>query len=130
MEGKPLKKKYAYKPPNFFQRNFSFAGTMTAGEFWSEFGMHLITIFCVVIVLSIVFSATLPWDAAQLTMLTEAIAGVLSLGNAVSLVALSRRRLRDAGYSAKSYLWLLVPVLGGIALIARLCSKSAECVEQ
>ena len=126
MEGKLLKKKYAYKPPNFFQRNFSFAGTMTAGEFWTEFGMHLIGLLCSAIVLSILLSLVLPLETDQVIVVVEIAVAVMSVLCVISLAALSRRRLRDVGYGAKSYLWLLLPVVGWIIFLARLCSKSAE----
>lgn len=124
-----MKKKYMYKPPNFFQRNFSFAGTMTAGGFWSEVGIHLIGSLCSVIVLSILLSVVLPMDTAQVIMIVEIMAAAVFALCFVSIVALSRRRLRDAGYGAKSYLWLLLPVVGWIIFLVRLCGKSAEHVE-
>ena len=62
----------------------------------------------------------------QVITVVELAVAVMSLLCVISLAALSRRRLRDVGYGAKSYLWLLLPVVGWIIFLARLCSKSAE----
>lgn len=119
-----MKKKYMYKPPNFFQRNFSFRGKISLPQFGSELGIRLICFLCAAIVICIVLSLVLPLDTEQLTGVMDQIVPVLAVLWSIPVVALSRRRLRDAGYSAKSYLWLLLPVIGWVIFLIRLCSKS------
>ena len=121
-----MDKKYKkYKPQNFFQRNFSFAGTVSRGEFWSDVGVRLISWLCAAVMLGMLFSVTIPADTQTVTNITEIAAIVLGAIWFVSIVAMSRRRLRDAGLGAKSYLWLLLPVIGWIVFIGMLCRKTA-----
>ena len=42
----------------------------------------------------------------------------------IPLLSLTVRRLRDAGYSAKNLFWLLIPGIGAIVFLVRLCSES------
>lgn len=44
-------------------------------------------------------------------------------------LAITVRRLRDAGHTWLSYFWLLLPVIGWIIFIVRLCKKSIPVVE-
>ena len=124
-----MKRKYQYKQPNIFQRAFSFCGTMPRGEFWSEVGTRFISWFCALIMLCILVSVFVNADAAMLNLIMEIIAAVTLLIYAVSVIALSRRRLRDAGLGAKTYLWLLLPVIGWIVFIAKLCANSVDSKE-
>lgn len=119
-----LKKKYMYKPPNFFQRNFSFGGKIDLPHFGSEIGIRLIGFLCAAIVICIASVVVLPLDADELIRFMDLAVPVLAVIWAVPIVALSRRRLRDAGYSAKIYLWLLLPVVGWIIFFIKLCGKS------
>ena len=120
-----MDKKYKkYKQPNIFERNFSFAGKMDFIEFWQEVGMRVITLLCCSILLCIFIVVMVPGDTEYLIGVVNIAVPILAAIWAVSVVALSRRRLRDAGYSAKSYLWLLLPVIGWIIFIVCLCKKS------
>ena len=110
--------------PNFLKRIFSFEGTISRGEFWSTIGKRMIGYFALDILLCFLIVLLLPWNLEQKSALLEGVVRIVGLILFCSLVPLSRRRLRDAGYSAKSYLWLLVPGIGTIAFFARLCSKS------
>ena len=107
------------------QRNFSFAGTMSRGLFWNEAGIRVISLLCAVVLAAVAICIIVPADVQTLTLICEITACVLTLLWTVSLLAMTRRRLRDAGYGAKSYLWLLLPVIGWIVFICRLCAKSA-----
>lgn len=116
--------KYMYKKPHFF----SFSGRMTAAEFWSSFCTSLIGSFCMLIALCIVLSVSTPGDdVGDLERIMEWIAIANSLFWLTHIVALTRRRLRDAGFTAKSYLWLLLPVVGWfIFIFTRLCARSVD----
>jgi len=118
-------KKYKmYRKPNFFRTNFSFAGTMGRGEFWSEAAVKVISFLCASVITAIVVSVLVPGDIQYLSSVTELAVAILSVFWILAILAMTRRRLRDAGFSGKSYLWLLLPVIGWIIFVARLCAKS------
>lgn len=122
-----LDKKYRkYKKPNVFQRNFSFAGEIGVSEFWSEMGVRLIGFLCAAILVCMLITVLVPGSEEQLVKIVDVAIPVLAVLWVIPMIALTRRRLRSAGYSAKSYLWLLLPVIGWIIFIARLCAKSAS----
>lgn len=58
-----------------------------------------------------------------------ALASVYSLAALIPGLAINVRRLRDAGYSWTSLLWVFVPLVGLIILIVRLCKKSTCAIE-
>ena len=120
------RKYYQFKQQNIFQRSFSFKGIMSRNLFWNEAGIRVISLLCAVILAAVAICIVVPADVQTLTLICEITACVLTLLWAVSLLAMTRRRLRDAGYGAKSYLWLLLPVIGWIVFICRLCAKSAD----
>ena len=64
--------------------------------------------------------------AETLPALVTTVVRVYDLAFFVPLLSATVRRLRDAGYSAKAFLWLLIPVLGMIAFFARLFEKSKQ----
>ncbi len=117
------------KKQNFFQRIFSFSGEMEVGQFWSDFVIQVISGFCVLILLCIALSAAVPGDADQVIAIVDWVCPVVGAVWVFPIVPMTRRRLRDAGYGPKSYLWLLLPVVGWIIFIVRLCSKSAVSVK-
>jgi uncharacterized membrane protein YhaH (DUF805 family) len=49
---------------------------------------------------------------------------VFGIGSLLPSLAITVRRLHDAGYNAKTFWWLIVPVFGLIAFLARLFAKS------
>ena len=112
------------KGPNYFQRNYSFAGCMTAGEFWSDLGVRLITLLCASILLCIVVAVSVSGDAEKLAVTTEIAAGILAVIWLSPVIPMTRRRLRDGGFTAKAYLWLLLPGIGTVVFLARLCAKT------
>ncbi len=115
--------KYMYKKPHFF----SFSGSATVSEFWSSFFSSLMGGFCTLIGLCILVTVTIPGELEDLKEIMDWVAMANTFFWFMHIVAMSRRRLRDAGFTAKSYLWLLVPGLGIIAFIfGRLCERSAD----
>ena len=109
----------------FLWRYFTFSGYISRGQFWTEIAMRFIGYFCAVILLCIVVSAALPLDTEEIIALMDILIPILSILWLIPIIILSRRRLRDAGYSAKSYLWLLLPVVGTIVFLIRLCARTA-----
>ena len=119
MDKRLVEKKY------FLWRMFTFSGYISPAQFWSEIAMRLIGYFCAVIILCIVVSSKVQGDTAALVDLVNILVPILAILWSVPILALTRRRLRDAGYNAKSYLWLLLPVAGWIVFVVRLCSRTA-----
>ena len=109
----------------FLWRIFTFSGYISPSQFWSEIALRLIGFFCATIFLCIALSVAIPGDVERILALVDVLLPVLGVLWLIPIVALTRRRLRDAGYSAKSYLWLLIPVVGQIVFIVRLCCKTA-----
>lgn len=112
------------KGPGFFKRNFSFSGHMTAGEFWSDLGIRLIELLCAAILVCILVAVLVPGTTEELVTVSNIAVSVPTVFWFASTAAKTRRRLRDGGYTAKAYLWLLLPGIGTIVFIARLCAKS------
>ena len=44
----------------------------------------------------------------------------------IAVTSATVRRLNDAGYSWRSFAWLLIPLVGYLAFAARIWSKSVE----
>ena len=120
MDKRLVEKKY------FLWRMFTFSGYISPGQFWSEIALGIIGFFCAMIILCMVLSATMTGSVEEIIDRTYVWLRLISIFWVIRFAALSRRRLRDAGYSAKSYLWLLIPVIGQIAFIARLCAKTVK----
>ncbi len=113
------------KKQNIFRRFFSFSGKMRIGEFWSELGTELIWAVCGMICLVLVLSVVITGDTQRVLDAVDVAVPIYGCLVLVRLAALSRRRLRDAGYGIRAYLWLLVPVAGPVVLVLLLCGKSA-----
>ena len=114
--------KNMYKRPHFF----SFSGQMTMAEFWSSFFGSIMGCFCTLMGLCILLCVTVPAEVEELKEMMYWVTIANCLFWLVHIAAVSRRRLRDAGFTAKSYLWLLLPVVGWLIFIRRLCARSAE----
>ena len=117
--------KRLFDKKHFLWRKFTFSGYISRGQFWTEIAMRSIGYFCAVILLSIAVTVALPLDTEGIIALMDILIPILDVLWLIPIVILSRRRLRDAGYSAKSYLWLLIPGIGVIAFLARLCARTA-----
>ena len=114
-----------FEKKHFLWRMFTFSGYISPGQFWSEMAIRVIGFFCATIILCIVITVSISADTEQLVSLVNISVPILGILWSIPIVALTRRRLRDAGYSAKSYLWLLLPVVGWIVFIVRLCAPTA-----
>ena len=112
-----------YKTPHFF----SFRGRVTRAEFWSSFFYSIMGCFATTILLCLVISISVSGEVEELAKIVEWAAMGNSLIWFVHIVAMSRRRLRDSGLSARSYLWLLLPGIGTLIFIIRhLCAPSVD----
>ena len=113
----------------FWKHYFNFKGHSTISEFLNALLWLVITNFAVIIGLGIVLIACFDFDADTALKWIEMIRSFLGVAALPPTFAITSRRLRDAGYSPKSFFWLLVPVIGMIAFAARLFSKSVVRVD-
>ena len=116
--------KKLFERKNFLWRTFTFSGYITPGRFWSELGMRAISFFCATIILCIVLSVTVPGDTEDVMAAVDIAVPILGLLWLIPCIALSRRRLRDAGYGPKAYLWLLLPLIGWLIFIVLMFAGS------
>ena len=115
-----------HKRTNIFQRIFTFSGEMGRGEFWSGLVPRVIGAFCSMVIAGIVVAVVVPGDTEQLIVITNWVTRILGILWMLPVIPQTRRRLRDAGYPAKSYYWLLLPVIGWIVFIMRLCGPGVS----
>ena len=116
-----------YKKPNILRDFFSFSGRVTAVDFWSSFAISAVISFAVMIVACIVVSVAVPGEVEDLSQILNWILAGVGLIWAVRILILNVRRLRDGGFTAKSFLWLLIPGFGWVYFIARrLCAPSKD----
>ena len=116
--------KRLFKRGNFLFRMLSFKGYISAVSFWSGKPIRLISLFCAIILMSIGVSVCVPGEVDEIIALCHRLIPVLAILWMIPVIPLTRRRLRDAGFGAKAYLWLLLPVIGLIVFIVKLCAKS------
>lgn len=105
----------------FWRRCFVFRGRSTRWQFWFSISIHIFLTGILEIVEMLIWSFT--FDRVLSHPYVTAVFFWLSF---IPMTAVTVRRLRDAGFSCRSYFWLLVPVIGFFAFIARLCEKSKK----
>ena len=97
---------------------------MTVSIFWSECVTQAIACFCSVIGMLILLSVIIGDDMEKIKRFAEYGTIALIVLWSIPVVRNTRYRLQDAGYGMKTYLWLLLPIIGWIVFIIRLCAKS------
>lgn len=114
----------------FWRRYSDFAGKTSRRDFWMAYLWHIIVCtlasFLIMIVSAILLVGVCGVGADTAAQITRVLVSAYGLISLVPFLAMVTRRLRDAGYSMKTYLWLLIPGFGMVAIIARLCEKSTE----
>ena len=115
-----------FKKHNFLYRIFTFSGCVSAGEFWWGLCMRLFSFFAATIALCIFLSSVLPATAEQIIEIVNVAVPLLGIVWLIPIAALTRRRFRDGNISVKNYFWLLLPVIGWIVFIVRLCARSVN----
>ena len=108
----------------FWRRYADFQGKATRQDFWTAILVWSVVSAVLGIVLPLIALLALNLVPEQAVDIARCIFGVYELVSIVPLLSVTVRRLRDAGYSAKSFFWLLLPGIGGIAFLVRLCAKS------
>ena len=104
-------------------RKLNMLPTMSVAHFWSECLTSVIGCLCAVILMILILSVTIPVSEEQLTRIVEYAACGMVLLWCIPIARNTRYRLRDAGFTAKAYLWLLLPVIGWLIFIALLFVK-------
>lgn len=115
-----FKKKYA------LMRKLRATRRMSAGSFWMEVGTRAISYLCAVIVAVMVICTIMPQAETRLNDYCTIAAACLAVLWCLPFVSLTRMRLRDAGFSAKAYFWLLLPVIGWIVFAGLMCVKGKQ----
>ena len=107
-----------------WRRAFDFSGRTSRSRFWQAIGWECLLrlMFLLFVPLTVVLCTDL--SAQQIASAIDLAGRVYGFCLLISLTSMTVRRLRDAGYSAKALFWLLVPGIGMLALICRLCEKS------
>ena len=109
---------------SFLHRTFTFDGCMTVSQFWTELGIRMISCVCGAILACILIAVVVPGDTQELIVVANNVVPIFVVVWWLPVIPMTRRRLRDAGYTAKSYLWLLLPGIGTLVFLVRLCAKS------
>ena len=94
----------------FFSRYTDFGGRSRRSEYWWVMLFNVIVSFVL---------AMLPNSLAFLS-------GLWSLAILVPSLAICIRRLHDVGKSGWWYLFILIPLVGGIILLVQFCKDSTE----
>ena len=104
---------------DFWKCAFDFFGMTSRRDYLISMQIHFLLVFIMRIIepLIILFAASTVCDS----FVTASVYGFASV---LPMLAITVRRLNDAGYSVKTFWWLLVPVMGQLAFLVRLLSKS------
>ena len=114
---------------NFWKRYTDFKGCSTVSEFSNAWMWLIISGFLITVTSCIVLISCFHMNAQSASDLLEIFLSIFSLVSLSPCLAITVRRLRDAGYSPKSFLWLLLPVIGFFAFFARLFSRSTHSTD-
>ena len=110
----------------FWREYADFRGKTTRRGFWTAIVTWGAIAFILLMTLSTVAMFALKLTSEEAVRFGRTVSIVYGAASIVPLLAITVRRLRDAGYGPKSFLWLLLPVIGQIAFFARLCTNSKK----
>ena len=114
---------------NFWWHYIDFKGRSTVSEFCNAWMWYIITGFLLMISSCIILITCFDIDAQTTAEMSERLLSIFGFVSLSPCLAITVRRLRDAGYSPKSFFWLLVPGIGFIAFLTRLFSKSTHSAD-
>lgn len=112
-----------------WRRFADFSGRTSRRDYWvacfTGFGVHfLYAMLCGILCLMMADFLKLSFD--QMSSVLRILQSLYSAAYLMPYLAMTVRRLRDAGYHSKLlFLWIIPPV-GFLAILARLCTKSIE----
>ena len=94
---------------NFFIHYANFRGRSSRSEYFWAFGFFF--------TLGLLFGLIVPtWPSAEIKFLLTALSSLIAIGTILPFLALTVRRLRDAGFSPYLAFLIVVP-FGGLALL-------------
>lgn len=108
---------------DFWRHYADFSGKTSRRNFWMALFIHIMLSFCLDVLACIVL-ILLGFNVEEAARWVKILVGLYGLVWIVPFAAMMARRLRDAGYSCKSFFWLLIPGIGGIAVLVRLAGRS------
>ena len=111
---------------NFWKRYIDFHGRSTVSEFLNAWMWYIFTGFLIMICSPMIMFACSNMDVHAVAGISKTLFSIFGFVSLSPCLAITVRRLRDAGYSPKSFFWLLLPGIGSIAFIVRLFSKSVH----
>ena len=116
-----------------WRRFADFSGRTSRSDYWAAcftgFGIFLAyAIFCGALCLLI--AGALELSVEQLSWSYRIMTDLYSMAYLLPYLAMTVRRLRDAGYHAKLLLLLIIPPVGMLAIVVRLFMKSADVDEE
>jgi len=101
---------------DYWKRYFDFSGKSTRTQYWMVFLIQLL--------ISAIFSVFIAIPAMKTAFtVIDSIWGIVNL---IPGLAICVRRLRDGGKSWANIFWVLLPIIGVIVLIVKLCAPSIE----
>ena len=115
---------------DFWRKYADFKGESTVLEFWLTLLWNSIVQLLLNIIVPIILVAAFDMETEQAYSLFKIVFMLYAVICVVPSLSLIVRRLRDAGFSAANLCWLLIPGIGVIALLMRLCTKSKITVQE
>ena len=112
-----------------WRRYADFSGRTSRKDFWTAWLVYIcfgIPYLSFVSFIAYFLLAQQLVNPDALDSLLSFLVSIRTMAFIIPGIALNVRRLRDAGYGPKSFFWLLLPGIGMIAFVARLCMKSAQ----
>ncbi len=111
---------------DFWRRYIDFKGKTTRRGFWVTIATWAAVDFVLVLTLAVGAMLALKLTPEEAVEVSRSISFLYGAASILPLLAMTFRRLRDADYGPKSFLWLLIPVIGQFAFLARLCTNSKK----
>ena len=112
-----------------WRRFADFSGRTSRRDYWvscfTGCGVYLLySLFCMVFCL--VIAGYFDLSVELMSTVFRIMISLYSTAYLLPYLAMTVRRLRDAGYHSKLLLLWIIPPVGFLAILARLCSKSVE----
>jgi len=111
---------------DFWRRYTDFKGKTTRRVFLVAIATWAAVASALILSLAVGAMFALKLTPEEAVEVSRAVSFLYGAASILPLFAMTFRRLRDAGYGPKSFLWLLIPVIGQFAFLARLCTNSKK----
>ena len=115
---------------NFWRSYADFKGRTPVRDFWISLLVHFIVVLFMQMLVLVLLILLTEMNAHEVLIVLSIQNFAVALCSICPCLAITARRLRDAGYSLHSMFWLLLPGIGYIAILARLCDRSLTSVTE